>query len=56
LPENVEMLTCIKDWEQRARTEEHEAKDPELEEAFKNLWLDEDGSGGSGRTTDASGT
>jgi hypothetical protein len=53
LPKNVEMLTCIKDWEQGARREQHEAEDLELEEAFKNLWLDEDGSGG---TADASGT
>jgi hypothetical protein len=56
LPENVEMLTCIKDWEQGARREQHEAEDPELEEAFKNLWLDEDGSGGSSGTAFASGT
>ncbi|XP_066358138.1 zinc finger BED domain-containing protein RICESLEEPER 2-like [Miscanthus floridulus] len=47
LPENVEMLTCIKDWELGARREQHEAEDPELEEAFKNLYLDEEGSCGT---------
>jgi hypothetical protein len=51
--ENVEMLTCIKDWELEARREQHEAEDPKLEEAFKNLYLDEEGSGGSGGTGDA---
>jgi hypothetical protein len=53
LPENVEMLTCIKDWELGARREQHEAEDPELEEAFKNLYLDEEESDGSGGTGDA---
>jgi hypothetical protein len=38
------------------RREQHEAEDPELEEAFKNLYLDEEGSGGSGGTAGASGT
>jgi len=33
-PENVAMLTCIKDWELGARREQHEAEDTELEEAF----------------------
>jgi hypothetical protein len=47
------MLTCIKDWELGARREQHEAEDPELEEAFKNLYLDEEESGGSGGTGDA---
>ncbi|XP_039801401.1 uncharacterized protein LOC120665787 [Panicum virgatum] len=48
LPENVEMLTCIKDWELGARREQHEAEDTELEEAFKNLFLDDEGAGGGG--------
>jgi hypothetical protein len=48
------MLTCIKDWELGARREQHEAEDLELEEAFKNLYLNEEGSGGSGETSDAS--
>ena len=48
-PENVEMLTCIKDWELGARREQHKAEDTELEEAFKKLFLDEkEGTGGGG--------
>ena len=55
LPEHVEMLTCIKDWEQGARREQHTPEDLELEEAFNNLFLDEQGEGsgtssGSGDT------
>ncbi|XP_066311030.1 zinc finger BED domain-containing protein RICESLEEPER 2-like [Miscanthus floridulus] len=51
LPEHVEMLTCIKDWEQGARREQHTPEDLDLEEAFKNLFLDEQGEGsGSGGT------
>ena len=41
-PENVEMLTCIKDWELGARREQHEVEDTELDEAFENLYLDEE--------------
>jgi hypothetical protein len=49
LPENVEMLTCIKDWKLGARWEHHVVDIPEHEEAFKNLYLDEkEGSGGTG--------
>ena len=43
------MLTCIKDWELGARREQHDAKDTELEEAFKNIYLgEEEGTGGGG--------
>jgi hypothetical protein len=54
--EHVEMLTCIKDWEQGAAREQHQAEDFDLEEKFKNLYLDEEGEGsgtgtGSGATT-----
>ena len=48
LPETVEMLTCIKDWELGERREQHEAKDIELEEAFENLYLDEEETTGGG--------
>ena len=56
LPEHVEMLTCIKDWEQGAAREQHKAQDFDLEDKFKNLYLDEVGEGsdsgtGSGGTT-----
>jgi hypothetical protein len=45
LPEHLEMLTCMKDWEQGVRREEHAVEDPNLEEAFNNLFLDEEGEG-----------
>jgi hypothetical protein len=46
LPETVEMLTCLKDWELGEKIEQHAAADnKELEEAFKNLYLDEDEGG-----------
>jgi hypothetical protein len=37
LPEHVEMLTCIKDWDQARRKEQHTVVDKELVELFKNL-------------------
>jgi hypothetical protein len=50
LPEHVEMLTCIKDWDQAARKAQHAP-----EEFFEDMYLDEgDGEGsGSGSTTAA---
>lgn len=39
--ENVEMLTCVKDWEQGARREQHDVDNQDLEESFKNLFLDD---------------
>ena len=49
LPEHVEMLTCMKDWEQAVRREQHAPEDVDLEEAFKNLFLDGEGeASGSG--------
>jgi hypothetical protein len=41
------MLTCIKDWELGATREQHKPEDTDLEEAFKNLFLDDQGSQGS---------
>ncbi|KAF8731186.1 hypothetical protein HU200_016509 [Digitaria exilis] len=35
------MLTCIKDWELGTRREQHTADDLEFEDAFENLYLDE---------------
>jgi hypothetical protein len=55
LPEHVEMLTCIKDWEQGAAREQHKAQDFDLEDKFKNLYLDEVGEG-SGSGTGSGGT
>ena len=48
LPEHVEMLTCLKDWDQGARKEQHAPEDKGLEELFDSLFLDEgEGSGGA---------
>ena len=44
LPETVEMLGCIKDWELRERRLQHAVDNQELEDSFKNLYLDEDAS------------
>ena len=42
------MLTCLKDWELGEKREQHAATDnKELEEAFKNLYLNEDEGGGA---------
>ena len=48
MPENVEMLTCIEDWELGARREPQEAEDTKLKEAFKNMFLDEEEGNGGG--------
>ena len=36
------MLVCIKDWELGQQRAQHTVEDQELEDYFKNLWLDED--------------
>ena len=41
------MLNCLKDWELGEKREQHAVVDnKELEEAFKNLYLDKDEGGG----------
>ena len=55
LPEHVEMLTCIKDWEQGVRREQHAPEDVDLEEAFKNLFLDKEGEGSDSNGTAGAG-
>jgi hypothetical protein len=42
------MLTCIKDWDQAVRKEQHAPEDVDLEEMFDNLYLDEGEGSGSG--------
>ena len=56
LPEHVEMLACIKDWELGDRRLQHSADNQELAESFENLYLDvpEDGSGPPSASTSAS--
>jgi hypothetical protein len=47
LPEHVEMLTCMKDWDQAVRKEQHATEDIDLEEMFDNLYMDEGERSGS---------
>jgi len=35
------MLICIKDWEQGQEKAQHVVEDKELEDYFKNLWLND---------------
>jgi len=55
LPEHVEMLTCMKDWEQAVRREQHAPEDVDLEEAFKNLFLDGEGEASGSGSSGAAG-
>ena len=50
------MLTCIKDWELGERRLQHVVYNQELEDSFKNLYLDEDESGATAGTTGTSVT
>ena len=45
LPETMELLACINDWELGERRLHHAFDNQELENSFKNLYLDEDASG-----------
>jgi hypothetical protein len=42
------MLICVKDWEQGQEKAQHTAEDKQLEDYFKNLSLDGEGSSGAG--------
>ena len=42
LSETMEMLACIKDWELGESRLQHVVDNQELEDSFKNLYLDED--------------
>jgi hypothetical protein len=50
LPEIVEMLTSIKDWELGERREQHSMHNQDLEDSFRNLYLDEEESGAADGT------
>jgi hypothetical protein len=41
----VEVMTCLKDWQQGEDRQQHTTKNVALEEAYKNQYLDEDGAG-----------
>jgi hypothetical protein len=53
LPEHVEMLTYLKDWDLAARKEQHAPEDTDLEALFESMYLD-DGSEGSGASSSTS--
>ena len=61
LPETMEMLACIKDWELGESRLQHTVDNQELEDSFKNLYLDDDADGTintaglSGARADSSG-
>ena len=42
------MMTCTKDWELGAIRKQYEAEDTEFEEAFENMYLDEEEATGGG--------
>ena len=44
-PETMKMLACIKDWELGESILQHTVDNLELEDSFKNLYLDEDADG-----------
>ena len=48
LPKTVEMLACVKDWELGESRLQHTIDNQELEDSFKNLYLDEDADGAAG--------
>ena len=52
----MEMLACIKDWELGERRLHHAVDNQELEDSFKNLYLDEDESRASTGTTRVAAT
>jgi hypothetical protein len=56
LPEHVEMLACIKDWELGDRRLHHSIDDQEMAESFANLYCDvpKDGSAPPYGSTSAS--
>ena len=48
LPETVEMLACIKDWELGESRLQHTVDNQDLEDSFKNMYLDDDADGAAG--------
>jgi len=50
------MLACIKDWKLGERRLQHAVDNQELEDSFKNLYLDEDASGAASAGTSGAGT
>ena len=48
LPETVEMLACIKDWELEESRLQHAVDNQEQKDSFKNLYLDENANEAAG--------
>ena len=48
LPETMKMLAYIKDWELGESRLQHTVDNQELEDSFKNLYLDDDADGAAG--------
>ena len=44
----MEILACIKDWELGEKRLQHAVNNQELQDSFKNLYLDEDADGATG--------
>jgi hypothetical protein len=40
--ETIEMLVCMKDWELGQQRGQHTVEDKDLEDYYKNLWLDDE--------------
>ena len=51
LPETIEMLSCIKDWELGKKRLQHAIDNQELEDSFENLYLNEDAFGAASAGT-----
>ena len=57
LPEHVEMLACIKDWELGDRRLQHSVGSQDLVDSFENLYLDvPEDQGGSGNASTSAAT
>ena len=52
----MELLACINDWELGERRLHHAFDNQELEDSFKNLYLDEDASGAAAAGTSGAST
>jgi hypothetical protein len=48
--EMVEILTCLKDWQLGESREQHNIANNDLEEHYKNMYLDEEREAGVGRS------
>jgi hypothetical protein len=54
--ETIEQLILIKDWELGQQRAQHVVVDKEMEDYFKNLWLDGDGTPAGDAAADVGST